>query len=270
MKLKLLLVSLFLPLIMTAQIKLQGTVTAAADGEPLIGVTVKIAGTNILTVTDIDGHYAIDASKAGKLEISYIGCRTKVVPFTTSSTIDAILEDDVNQLDEVVVIGYGTMKKSDLTGSVASISAENLKKTPAANVDQALQGRAAGVTVNASSGQPGQAAEVRIRGIGTVNNSAPIYVVDGVITDNISFLSPNDIESTEILKDASATAIYGSRGANGVVLITTKKGEKGVTTVSFDMYYGFQNRWRKLDLMKKDDFVNTYLAINAAKSEQNY
>ena len=133
MKLKLLLVSLFLPLIMTAQIKLQGTVTAAADGEPLIGVTVKIAGTNVLTVTDIDGHYAIDAKNAGKLEISYIGCRTKVIPFTSSATIDAVLEDDVNQLDEVVVIGYGTMKKSDLTGSVASISAENLKKTPAAN-----------------------------------------------------------------------------------------------------------------------------------------
>ena len=270
MKLKLMLVLLFFPLLMTAQIKLQGTVTAAVDGEPLIGVTVKIAGTNILTVTDIDGHYAIDAKSAGKLEFSYIGCRTKLVPFNASSTIDEVLDEDVNQLDEVVVIGYGTMKKSDLTGSVASISAENLKKTPAANVDQALQGRAAGVTVNANSGQPGQAAEVRIRGIGTVNNAAPIYVVDGVITDNISFLSPNDIESTEILKDASATAIYGSRGANGVVLITTKKGEKGTTTVSFDMYYGFQNRWKKLDLLKRDDFVNTYLAINAPKSEQNY
>lgn len=268
-KIVLLLLSL-LPASVIAQIKIQGTVTSQEDGLPLIGVTVRIAGTNVLTVTDIDGNYSINSKSEGKLEFSYVGCKSQTIPFTSSITLNVVLAEDANQLDEVVVIGYGTMKKSDLTGSVTTVSGKDLKKTPAANVDQALQGRAAGVTVNASSGQPGQAAEVRIRGIGTVNNSAPIYVVDGIITDNISFLSPNDIESTEILKDASATAIYGSRGANGVILITTKKGEKGVTTVSLDMYYGFQNRWRKLDVMNSEDFVNTYLAINAAKSEQNY
>ena len=128
-------------------------------------------------------------------------------------------------LDEVVAIGYGTMKKSDVTGAVSSIKADQLQKTPAAGIDQALQGRAAGVTVNANSGQPGAAAEVRIRGIGTTNNSAPLYVVDGVMLDNITFLSPNDIESTEILKDELATYTSGSRDASCVMLFTSNTGQ---------------------------------------------
>ena len=134
-----------------------------------------------------------------------------------------------------------------------------------------MQGRAAGVTVNANSGQPGAAAEVRIRGIGTVNNSAPIYVVDGVIVDNITYLSPSDIESTEILKDASATAIYGSRGANGVILVTTKKGGKdGKAVVSLNVYAGVQNRWNKLDLMGSQEFAETLINMNNVKSEMNF
>ena len=259
------------PLMMMAQsFKVQGTVVSATDGGPLPGVTVNVVGTTNSTITDIDGHYSIDAKSAGKLQFSFIGCKTTTKSFNGDATMDIKLADDVNMLDEVVAIGYGSLKRSDLTGSVSVVNSDNLKKTPAASMDQALQGRAAGVTVNANSGQPGAAAEVRIRGIGTVNNSAPIYVVDGVILDDISFLSPNDIESTEILKDASATAIYGSRGANGVILVTTKKGEKGRAVVSLDMYYGWQNRWRKLDLLSKDDFINTYLALNANKSERNY
>ncbi len=262
---------LLLPLCVSAQdMKIQGTVISKSDGLPIPGATVKVVGTNIAVITDIDGNYSITAKKSGDLQFSFIGCKNVTRKFNGPATIDVTLEDDVNMLDEVVAIGYGSMKKSDLTGSVAVVSADNLKKTPAANMDQALQGRAAGVTVNASSGQPGAAAEVRIRGIGTVNDSNPIYVVDGVICSDISFLAPSDIESTEILKDASATAIYGSRGANGVILVTTKKGEKGRAQVSFDMYYGWQNRWKKLDLMGKDDFVNTYLAINGTKAEQTY
>ena len=271
MKSKFLFGLMLLPMYAGAQnIKVQGTVIAASDGEPLPGVTVSIEGTNIATVTDIDGKYTINAKNKGQLKFSYIGFKTTLKPFAGSANMDVKLDDDSNLLDEVVAIGYGSLKKSDLTGAVSVISADNLKKTPAASVDQALQGRAAGVTVNASSGQPGQAASVRIRGIGTVNDSAPIYVVDGMITNDISFLSPSDIESTEILKDASSTAIYGSRGANGVILITTKKGDKGHAMVSFDMYYGMQNRWKKLDLMSKEDFVNTYININASKSEKNY
>lgn len=271
MRIKLVLLLFLFPLLIAAQtFKVQGTVVSETDGSPLPGVTVNVVGTTNSTITDIDGHYSINAKSSGKLQFSFIGCKTLTKSFNGASTISVKLVDDVNMLDEVVAIGYGTLKKSDLTGSVTVVNSNNLKKTPAASVDQALQGRAAGVTVNANSGQPGAAAEVRIRGIGTVNNSAPIYVVDGVILDDISFLSPNDIESTEILKDASATAIYGSRGANGVILITTKKGEKGRSEVSFDMYYGFQNRWKKLDLLGKDDFINTYLALNANKTERNY
>lgn len=266
MKAKFLLGLMLLPMYAGAQnIKIHGTVVAASDGEPLPGVTVSIQGTNIATVTDVDGKYTINAKSKGQLKFSYIGFKTTLKPFSNSTNVDIKLDDDSNMLDEVVAIGYGSLKKSDLTGAVSVINADNLKKTPAASVDQALQGRAAGVTVNASSGQPGAAASVRIRGIGTVNDSSPIYVVDGVITNDISFLSPSDIESTEILKDASSTAIYGSRGANGVILITTKKGEKGHSTISFDMYYGVQNRWKKLDLMSKDDFIKTYISMNAGK-----
>ena len=269
MKAKLLMGLMLLPMYAGAQnIKVQGTVVAASDGEPLPGVTVSIEGTNIATVTDLDGKYTIDAKAKGKLKFTYIGFKTTLKSFAGSTQMDIKLDDDANMLDEVVAIGYGSLKKSDLTGAVSVISADNLKKTPAASVDQALQGRAAGVTVNANSGQPGEAATVRIRGIGTLNDSAPIYVVDGVITSDISFLSPSDIESTEVLKDASSTAIYGSRGANGVILITTKKGEKGHAVISFDMYYGMQNRWKKLDLMGKDEFINTYLNLNAAASER--
>ena len=271
MKAKFLLGLMLLPMYVGAQnIKVQGTVIASADGEPLPGVTVSIEGTNIATVTDIDGKYSIDAKAKGKLKFSYIGFKTTLKSFAGSTQLDVKMDDDANLLDEVVAIGYGSLKKSDLTGAVSVISADNLKKTPASSVDQALQGRAAGVTVNANSGQPGQAATVRIRGVGSMNDSAPIYVVDGVITNDISFLSPSDIESTEVLKDASSTAIYGSRGANGVILITTKKGEKGHAVISFDMYYGIQNRWKKLDLMGKEDFVKTYISLNEPATWKKY
>ncbi|MBQ9650706.1 MAG: TonB-dependent receptor [Prevotella sp.] len=268
MKTKLIAILLMLlPMTMMAQsIKLQGTVTDS-EGEPVIGATVILVGTQQATITDIDGNYTLNVSKPGKLQISFVGCKDVVRSFNSSQTINVQLEDDANMLDEVVLIGYGTMKKSDLTGSVSVVKAENLKKTPAASMDQALQGRAAGVTVNANSGQPGAGAEIRIRGIGTVNNSAPIYVVDGVICDDISFVSPSDIESTEILKDASSTAIYGSRGANGVILVTTKRGDKGHSSVNFDMYYGWQKRWKKLDLMGRDEFAKTMIDINGTAEE---
>ena len=259
---------LLLPLSLAAQsIKIQGTVVDDSDGTPLPGVTVNLVGTNVSTATDFDGQYEIVTNSKGTLQFSFVGMRTEQRTFSTSSTINVRMGEDTQLLTEVVVVGYGTMRKSDLTGSVASISADKLKKTPAANLDQALQGRAAGVTVNANSGQPGAGAQVRIRGIGTVNNSDPVYVVDGVICNDINFLSPADIASTEILKDASATAIYGSRGANGVVLVTTKKGEVGQSHVSFDAYVGIQNRWKKLDLLSRDEFLSTYIELNTRSTE---
>ena len=259
-----------LPLAALAQsIRLQGTVVDDSDGSPLPGVTVTLEGTGKTTATDFDGQFSINADAKGTLVFTYVGMGTERRTFSTSTTINVRMSEDNQMLSELVVVGYGTMRKSDLTGSVASIGADKLKKTPAANLDQALQGRAAGVTVNSNSGQPGAGAQVRIRGIGTVNNADPVYVVDGVICNDINFLSPADIASTEILKDASATAIYGSRGANGVVLVTTKKGETGQSHISFDMYVGIQNRWKKLDLMKRDEFVDTYLALNGRTAEVN-
>lgn len=249
---------------------LMGTVTDNR-GEPVIGASVLEKGTSNGCSTDIDGRFSLRVESGKTLVVSYVGMKSQEIKFNGQSSLDVVLESGDIVLDDVVVIGYGSMKKSDLTGAVTTVRSEDLKKTPVATLDQALQGRAAGVTVNASSGQPGAAAEVRIRGIGTVNNSAPIYVVDGVILDDISFLSPSDIASTEILKDASATAIYGSRGANGVIIVTTKNGNnEGRAQVSFDMYVGWQNRWRALDVMGRDEFVQTYLDINATKSERKY
>lgn len=222
-----------------------------------------VKGTSRGVTTDFDGNYSIQAARGETLVFSCIGYAEKEVA-VNSESINVALDEDSIMLEEVVAIGYGVVKKSDLTGSVASVKGEQLQKTPAAGLDQALQGVTAGVTVNASSGQPGAAAEVRIRGIGTVNNASPIYVVDGVIVDNINYLSTSDIASTEILKDASATAIYGSRGANGVILVTTKKGSTdGTVNVSFDAYAGIQNPWRKLDLMGPMEFATTIAGLSA-------
>jgi TonB-dependent starch-binding outer membrane protein SusC len=258
---------IFAQLLSAQNSQVSGIVTAAEDGLPLPGVSISIQGGNgISTITDEDGHYSIKAAPGKSLVFSYIGFKRLVKETTNSSTLNVTLESNTSVLNEVVAIGYGTMKKSDLTGAVTSISANQIKRVPVSGMDQALQGRAAGVTVNANSGQPGASAQVRVRGIGTVLSSCnPIYVVDGVILDDISFLSPSDMESTEILKDASATAIFGSRGANGVILITTKRGSnnpKGNITV--DSYFGVQNRWNKLDLMKRDEFAQTVSTLNGS------
>lgn len=248
-------------------LRVTGTVTSAEDGEPLIGVSVRDLGNQRNGVTtDIDGKYVISVAPGSKIQFTYVGCDPVEKTITAAGTIDIVMQGS-NELDEVVVVGYGTMKKSDLTGSVTTVGADKLQKTPAASLANALQGQAAGVTVNSLSGRPGASAEVRIRGVGTVNNSNPIYVVDGVITDDISFLSPNDIASTEILKDASATAIYGSRGANGVILVTTKTGSRDQRArITFDAYVGVQQRWKKLEVMNAKQFADTYVGINGNAS----
>lgn len=242
--------------------RVTGVVTDASDDYPIPGVAVIVKGTTNGVSTGLDGDYSISAPQGSTLVFSCMGYATQEVK-VEGTRINVKLEPDSEMLEEVVAIGYGVMKKSDVTGSVTSVKGDQLQRTPAAGLDQALQGVAAGVTVNSSSGQPGAAAEVRIRGIGTVNNAAPIYVVDGVIVDNITFLSPMDIASTEILKDASATAIYGSRGANGVILVTTKKGSRdGSVSISFDAYAGLQNPWRKLELMGPDEFAQTLATMS--------
>lgn len=252
-------------------LRVTGQVTSADDGEPLIGATVRVKQSNSAgTVTDIDGMYSIDVPKGQTLVISYIGFAPYEKKITSAGAVDIAMVSE-GSLDELVVIGYGSVKKSDLTGSVATVSGENMQKTPSPSLANALQGQAAGVTVNSLSGRPGASAEVRIRGVGTVNGASPIYVVDGMITDNIDFVAPNDIENTEILKDASATAIYGSRGANGVVIVTTKSGARNQRAhITLDGYVGWQSRWRKLDVMNSKDFADAHVAINGNASSKKY
>ena len=212
-----------------------GIVKSESGGEPLVGATVKVKETNTGGITDIDGRYTIQANLGQTLIVSYIGYRTKEVKVERTTRIDILLQEDNEMLDEVVVVGYGTMKRSDLTGSVVSVTGDELKKSVVTSLDQALQGRAAGVQVTQNSGTPGGGISVSIRGINSLNGNEPLYVIDGVAisgnnTSNSSVLSsinPADIVSMEVLKDASATAIYGSRASNGVVLITTRQGEEG-------------------------------------------
>ena len=248
-------------------ITVTGIVMAEDEPDPIIGANVMIKGSTSGTITDFDGNFSLDAKVGDVLQISYMGYKTSEIKVQNAGPIRVTLAPDNVQLQEVVAIGYGTMKKSDLTGAITSVKADQLTKTPAAGIDQALQGRAAGVTVSTGSGQPGETAQIRIRGIGSaMGDNQPLYVVDGVITTDIKFLAPSDIASMEILKDASATAIYGSRGANGVILISTKTGSEGKINVSFDAYWGIQNRWRKLDLMNSRDQALTEIRIGAMRN----
>ena len=212
---------------------ISGVVTEKKTGEPIIGASILLKGQSSGTITDFNGNYSIPNVPSGAtLVFSYIGMKTQEVKVTASSKLDISLEEDNQLIDEVVVIGYGIQRKSDLTGSVGAVKSKDLTKVATPNVANALQGRVSGVYISAN-GAPGSSPEVRIRGIGTTNNSNPLYVVDGMFMDDISFLSTHDIESMEVLKDASATAMYGSRGANGVIIVTTKQGTEGKAVVNF-------------------------------------
>ncbi|MCX6233616.1 MAG: TonB-dependent receptor [Bacteroidetes bacterium] len=242
-----------------AQVRtISGTVTASDTKETLPGATIMIKGTTIGTSTNLDGRYTIKVeSPQAMLVFSFIGYITQEVQAGTQTVINVILEQEKIALEEVVVIGYGSVKKSDLTGAVSSIKGNDITKITVANPVEVLSGKVTGVQVMNTSGAPGASPAVRIRGIGTFNNSSPIYVVDGVILDDISFLNPADIASMEVLKDASATAIYGSRGANGVILVTTKSGKIGEvkTTFNFTGEYGLQSLAKKIKLLNGRDFA---------------
>ncbi len=238
--------------------KVSGIVIDQAFNEPIIGASVKIKGTNTGTVTDANGQFTINTSQtSGELEVIYLGYKNQIVPFQSGTPVKVLLAEDVQMLDQVVVIGYGVQKKSDLTGSVSSIKADEVIKMPTTNVTQALQGKASGVEVVQNSGAPGSSTSIRIRGMGTVNNSDPLYVVDGISMNNIDYLSSDEIESIEILKDAASAAIYGSRAANGVVLITTKSGIRSTKklNVNFTGYMGSQEVWKEPDIMTKDQYI---------------
>ena len=223
-----------------------GKVTDPKDNSGIAGVSVQVKGTNAGTVTDNDGNFALSVpSNSSVLIFSYSGLGTQEIDVGNKTTINVQLSDKVISMQEVVVIGYGTQKKSDLTGAVGSVKASQLQERPSASLNQALAGRIPGVQVNTNSGRPGGQTNIRIRGFSSINTTNnPLYVVDGVIlpvgtqTQNsnaIDFINPNDIASVEILKDASATAIYGASGANGVILITTKRGTSGGGRVTYDV-----------------------------------
>lgn len=220
-------------------IKVTGTVVDSSN-EPIIGAYVKVKGTSKGAVTDLDGKYTIDADKNATLEVSYVGMANQEVKIGNRSQINFVMKDDANDLNEVVVIGYGQVKKGDLTSSISAIKGDKLEKLSTGNVMNALQGQVNGVQIS-SAGSPGASPRVIIRGVTTVNGSNPLYVVDGMpVGDNINFLNQNDIESMQVLKDASASAIYGTRASNGVILITTKKGKKGETKFNVTATVGLQ------------------------------
>jgi TonB-linked SusC/RagA family outer membrane protein len=241
-----------------SQRTISGTVTASDTGETLPGVNVIVKGTAKGTSTDINGSFQLEVMPDEQvLVFSFLGYNDQEVNIGNQENINVVLEISSTQLEEFVVIGYGTLRKSDLTGAVSSLKAEDIRKITAIHPEKALQGKVTGVQVTSTSGAPGAGAAVRIRGVGTFNNSAPIFVVDGMILDDISFLNSGDIESMEVLKDASATAIYGSRGANGVILIQTKKGsvDQEKPSFSFSSEYGIQQLANKIELLSGREFA---------------
>ena len=249
--------------------------TVVADDGPVIGATIRVKGSpNLATVTDLDGNFTLKVPKGATLQISYLGYKDKEVK-VGNGPIEVTLIADAQALSEVVVVGYGQMKRADLTGSVASVGEKAIEKSVATSIDQVLQGRAAGVQIQANTGTPGGSNTIRIRGTNSLNaTSQPIFVIDGVIIDSsggddgnsnpLSLINPSDIVSMDILKDASATAIYGSRASNGVIMITTKRGQSGEANITYDGYVGWQAMPGKLDVMNLQEYATHYKDISDA------
>lgn len=231
------------------------------EGKPLPGVNVVVENTNTGTVTGVDGNYSINAGPNDTLVFSFVGYLSEEILVNQKSTIDLRMVQEITELDEIVVIGYGTQKVRDVTGAISTMKQEKIERLPVSTLDQAMQGNLSGVHVTSNSGSPGSPISVLVRGMGTVRSNEPLYVVDGVPVGNIEFLNPGDISSLEVLKDAGTAAIYGTRAANGVVLITTKKGEKGETVVSYNTFAGFQNLYKGYNNLGGKDYA---IAMNRA------
>lgn len=279
---------LFLSAVITfgQQRTISGTVTDVADGKTIPGATIIVKGTANGTTTDVQGRYSLKINENAKILVaSFIGMKTLEIPITASNTVDIQMEGEAVNLEELVVIGYGSVKKSDLTGSVASIKTDDLKKTPLNSFDQGIQGKVSGVQVTQLSSQPGGAMSMRIRGGNSImSGNEPLYVIDGVLIESaidmswtgspsqngLSSINPNDIESMEILKDASATSIYGARGANGVVLITTKRGKTGNDNITFEAYWGTQKKAKNIEVMNASQFAKLYDEAGYNADPANY
>ena len=254
--------------VFSQKILVKGTIVDGKSNEPIIGanVVVQNSPTPVGTVTDLDGAFSLSAPSDATLEITYFGYKTLQIKVNGSQALVIKMFEDAELLDEVVVVGYGVQKKSVVTASIAKVSSDELDMTAPVRMDNALKGLASGVTVTSSSGQPGAASEIRIRGVGTINNSDPLYIVDGMpIEGGLDYINPNDIASIEVLKDAASGAVYGARAANGVILVTTKMGTEGKTRVSYDFSYGLQSAWRRRDVLNASEYavLRNEGAINA-------
>jgi TonB-linked SusC/RagA family outer membrane protein len=252
----------------------QGTITVSGTvlddaNEPAVGVSVLVKGTTKGVSTDALGGYTIQVPADATLVFSFVGMGDKEEPINGRERIDVTLSEVANQLDQVVVVGYGTMKKSLVTGAISSIKGASLEQVGISRADDALAGKTAGVQIISNSGQPGSGIDIRIRGVGTNGTAQPIYIVDGMAVGGIEYLNPSDIESMEVLKDAAASAIYGARGGNGVVIITTKKGRDGNAYLSYNFSYGIQNIQRKIDVLTAKEYaiIQNEAAVNGGKPE---
>ena len=228
-----------------------------ATGEPMIGVNVLVKGTTNGSITDLDGMYSISGVKnSDVLVVTYIGFVTQEVKVGNLKTVDIVLKEDSRTLEEVVVIGYGSVKKKDLTGSVATVNSESLAAVPVASATEALTGKMAGVQITTTEGSPDAEMKIRVRGGGSITgDNAPLFIVDGFPVESISDIPASEIEDMTVLKDASSTAIYGSRGANGVILVTTKSGKEGKVSVSYNAYYSWKKMAKQLNTLSSADYV---------------
>ncbi|WP_285054372.1 SusC/RagA family TonB-linked outer membrane protein [Pedobacter ginsengisoli] len=254
--------------LLAQQRQISGKVTGSSDGTPIPGAVVKVKGKTGGTSTSSEGAFTISAQTGDILVISSVAYLTKEVTVAQSNTINISLDDDNKNLEEVVVVGYGVQQKKLVTGATVQVKGETLQKQSTTNALQGLQGQTPGVQITSTSGQPGEAMKVNIRGLGTIGNSGPLYVVDGVLTGDITYLNAADIESIDILKDAASAAIYGSQAANGVVLVTTRTGKRGqASQITFDAYAGVQNVARKVDLLNASQYaaIMSEAAINGGK-----
>ncbi|NQU87527.1 MAG: SusC/RagA family TonB-linked outer membrane protein, partial [Mariniphaga sp.] len=228
-------------------------------GETLIGVTVMIKGTTIGTITNLDGIYELEVENLNDtLVFSYIGFEKVIQPINGRTEINIIMQMASFALDEVVAIGYGIKKQTDIIGAVSVVNSKEISALPVSNVSEALQGKATGVSVTQNTGAPGTGTSIRIRGTGTINNNSPLYIIDGVPTKDANTVSPSDIESISILKDAASSSIFGSRASNGVILITTKKGKEGSMSINFNTYTGLQVVSNLTEMCNKDQYIEIF------------
>ena len=245
---------------MAQTVRVTGQVVDAIG--PVIGASVIESGTQNGTVTDFDGNFALNVQPGSSIEISSIGYRTQVLPVGDRTRFDVLLEEDTELLEEVVVVGYGTQKKKLVTGSTVQVKGEDLAKLNSTSALGAMQSSTPGVSIMSSSGQPGSGYNVNIRGMGTIGSYSPLYVIDGVAGGSINSLNASDIESIDVLKDAASCAIYGARGANGVILVTTKQGKTGKITVTYDGFYGVQNVQKMPEFLNAQQYMDIQDQVN--------